>query len=111
MNDRERRVGRNEAVFREVNEVIEGINRGVAAISDGMMHIVCECGDLLCSERLAVPSSEYEAIRADSALFFVLPGHEQPGIEDVAEETAGFNVVRKRPGEAARIAAETDPRS
>ena len=91
--------------------MIEGINRSVAAISDGMMHIVCECGDLLCSKQLAVPTSEYEAIRADSALFFVLPGHEQPGVEDVVEEQAEFNVVRKRPGEPARIAAETDPRS
>jgi hypothetical protein len=111
MSERERRIGRNEAVFREVNEVIEGINRGVAAISDGLMHIVCECGDLNCATQLSVPISKYEAIRADSELFFVLPGHEQPEIEIVLEETAEFNVVRKRAGEAARVAAETDPRS
>jgi hypothetical protein len=110
MSDRTRRVGRNEAVFREVNELIEGINRGVAAISDGMMHIVCECGDLLCATQLSVPISKYEAIRADAQLFFVLAGHEQPNIEDVVEATAEFNVVRKR-GEAAQVAAETDPRS
>jgi hypothetical protein len=111
MSDRTRRVGSNEAVFREVNEQIEGLNRGVAAISDGMMHIVCECGDLLCAKQLSVPTSKYEAVRADSELFFVVAGHEQLDIEDVVEQTSEFNVVRKRAPEAAQIAAETDPRS
>jgi hypothetical protein len=111
MNHRTRRVGRNEAVFREVNEQIEGLNRGVAAISDGMMHIVCECGDLLCATQLSVPTSKYEAVRADAQLFFVLPGHAQLDIEDVVEETFEFNVVRKRAGEAAQVAAAADPRS
>jgi len=110
MDERGRRVGRNEAVFREVNEQIESLNRGLAAISDNTMHIVCECGDLRCATQLVVPVGDYERIRAEPALFFVIPGHERPDVEDTVEETEGYHVVRKHEGEPARIARETDPR-
>jgi hypothetical protein len=111
MNERTRRVGLNEAVFREINEQVESLNRGLAGISDNQMHIVCECGDLICVERLVVPLPKYEEIRSDSALFFVKPGHDTPDVEDVVEQAEVFDVVRKHPGEAERVAAETDPRS
>lgn len=108
---RARQVGQNEAVFREINEQVDAINRGLAEITDNRMHIVCECGDLLCVERLVVPVPKYEEIRSDPALFFIVPGHDKPAYEDVVEQTGGFDVVRKRPGAPARVAEETDPRS
>jgi hypothetical protein len=111
MNERTRRVGLNEAVFREINDQVESLNRGLADISDNQMHIVCECGDLGCVERLVVPLPTYEEIRSDSALFFVTPGHDKPDVEDVVEQTDAYDVVRKRAGEAGRIAEETDPRA
>jgi len=110
MDERTRRVGRNEAVFREVNEQIESLNRGIAAISDETMHIVCECGDLRCSDHVVVPVGDYERIRSDAALFFVLPGHQLPDVERVVEETASYYVVQKHEGDPARVAKETDPR-
>jgi hypothetical protein len=111
MDERTRRVGLNEAVFREVNEQVESLNRSLADISDNQMHIVCECGDLGCVERLVVPLPRYEEIRSDSALFFIKPGHDLPDVEDVVERADGYAVVRKHPGEPQRVAAETDPRS
>jgi hypothetical protein len=111
MDERTRRVGLNEAVFREINEQVEGLNRSLAGISDNQMHIVCECGDLVCVERLVVPLPKYEEIRSDSALFFVKPGHDKPDVEDVVEQTGTYDVVRKHSGEPERLAAETDPRS
>lgn len=111
MDERTRRVGMNEAVFREVNEQIESLNRGVAALSDHKMHIVCECADLLCSEQLTVTVDEYERIRSDGTLFFIVPGHQIADLEEVEEETPGYFVVRKSEGAAARFAEETDPRS
>jgi hypothetical protein len=107
MDERGRRMGRNEALFREVNEQIESLNQGLAAISDEKMHIVCECASLDCAEQLTVPIAEYERIRADSELFFVVAGHERPEVEEVVEENAAFTVVRKNEGEPARIAHET----
>jgi hypothetical protein len=108
---RARQVGRNEAIFREINEQVDAINRGLADISDNRMHIVCECGDLLCVDRLVVPLPTYEEIRADSALFFVKPGHDKPDVEDVVEHAVGYDLVRKRPGVPEQVAEETDPRS
>jgi hypothetical protein len=110
MDERARRVGSNEALFRQVNEEIEGLNRGLAEITDETFHIVCECGDLTCQERLVVPISEYEAVREDSTLFLVLPGHEKPFAEDVVRAAAAFKVVRKHEGGPARLARATDPR-
>jgi hypothetical protein len=108
---RDERVGRNEALFREVNEQVESLNRAFATTGEDRIDIVCECGDLTCIERLAVPVATYERVRGESTLFFVKPGHQQPEIEDVVEQTGTYNVVRKRSDGARLIAEVTDPRA
>jgi hypothetical protein len=108
--ERARRIGENEALFRTVNEQVEDLQQGMAAVSDDKMHIVCECGDLRCVERLVVSVAKYEEIRSEATLFFVVPGHEIPDVEDVVERTDGFAVVRKHPGEPGRLAEATDTR-
>ena len=110
MEDRERRVGENEALFRAVNEQVEDLQRGLAAVSTNTMDIVCECGDIACVERLVVAMPKYEEVRADGALFFIVPGHEIPAVEDVVEHGDGYDVVRKHPGGPAELAEATDPR-
>ena len=109
-DEQARRVGLNEALFREVNEQIRGLNREFDA-ENGMITVICECGDADCSERLEVPVSEYERARSDSLLFVVAKGHEFPGVEQVVEQTDGYDVVRKKESDAAEVADETDPRS
>jgi hypothetical protein len=106
MSERERRVGANEAVFREVNEHVASLNR-----DNGQMSIVCECGDLSCTERLSVSYAKYEAVRSDAALFLVAPGHLQGDVEDIVEHGNGFEIVRKTDGDARRVAEQTDPRN
>jgi hypothetical protein len=110
MDERIRRIGQNEALFRQVNEELERLTRGIAEIADETFHLVCECGDIDCQKRLVVAVRDYEAIRAESALFFVLPGHEKPSAEDVVAVGRAYNVVRKRPGGPEEIARATDPR-
>jgi hypothetical protein len=107
MDERTRRIGTNEALFREVNDQVESLNRELSANSDPDMEIVCECGDPSCARRLAVTGADYARIRSDAALFFVVPGHERPDVEQVVEETAGYDVVRKHEGDAADIARAT----
>jgi hypothetical protein len=111
MDQRARKVGENEALFRSVNEEIEGLNRGMAEISDQTLHITCECGDLLCTVPLPVSIEDYERIRSESALFFIEPGHEIRDVEKVVERKPQFAVVRKKPGDPQRIAEATDPRA
>lgn len=109
MDENTRRVGRNEAIFRAVNEEIEGLDRGLAELSDHTLHIVCECADLLCTEQLVVSTRVYERVRAESTLFLLKPGHEVSNVEIVVEETEHYDIVRKK-GEAETVAVESDPR-
>ena len=108
MTDRERRVGLNEAVFREVNDRIGDLSeRFDLAAQD--LDLVCECGDRDCAERISMPAADYEQVRADSLQFAIVPGHEDAAVEMVFARKK-YDLVRKRPGEPARIAEETDPR-
>jgi hypothetical protein len=110
VDERTRRIGANEAVFREVNEQIESLNRGFEAVGGNTMTVVCECADLACAQQLVVRLDDYERIRADATLFIIAPEHEQPDVERVVEEASGYHVVRKLPGVASGVARATDPR-
>jgi hypothetical protein len=109
VSERERRIGRNEALFREVNDRIERVAETMQ-VTTNTIQIICECGNQSCTEQLTVPVTEYERIRSDSELFFVRNGHERPEMEHVVERHGDYNVVRKEPGDAARLAHELDPR-
>lgn len=111
MGESRRRKAANEAVFREVNERIEGLQRDFAATHDQQLLLVCECDRIECTERLSVSPEIYERVRGNAACFFVLLGHEDPSVEDVVDTGGDYLIVRKRPGEARDLAVETDPRS
>jgi hypothetical protein len=107
---RAERVGRNEALFRTVNERIEELNDGFGAVAGTEFEIVCECASLECAEMISTSTTDYQRVRADSALFILAPGHDDATVEAVVEEhPAGYVVVRKHPGKPADVAAETAP--
>jgi hypothetical protein len=108
MDERTRRIGLNEALFRQVNEEIE---RRVGDFeSSSSFKILCECGDGGCAELIGVSLGEYEEIRSDATLFFVVPGHELAESERVVVTQGSYSVVQKLPGPATRLAQQTDPR-
>jgi hypothetical protein len=109
MGEREERIGLNEAVFREVNERIEGLAEAFDLKSEPL-DLVCECADASCVERITMSHPEYEQLRSDAHLFAVCPGHAGPEVEQVVERRNGYDVVRKSVGAPARIAEQTDPR-
>src|SRR3954447_8186870 len=94
LDERQRRVGLNEALFRTVNERIDDLTETFAVVSDDF-EIVCECGDAACVERVAVPSADYRRIRSDSTLFLLVPGHQIATTEAVVEDDRerGYVVV------------------
>ncbi len=106
MGGREVRVGKNEALFREVNERIREITT-----YDGDVEFLCECGDQGCTQPIVMSLAEYESVRSDPTWFFVVPGHEVADVERVVEQTDRFAVVEKLPGQPASLAVETDPRT
>jgi hypothetical protein len=109
MDERERRIGENEALFREVNERVEGLNRSLATLSK-RMKVVCECGSQDCLEQIDLGVDEYERVRANPLLFVVKPGHELPEAEDVVDRVDRYYTVQKHPGGPERLARATDPR-
>ena len=110
MDERGERIGRNEALFRSINENLEDLNDSLAPMT-GTFEVICECGDLDCAEQLRLTPAEYEGVRADPVLFVIRAGHAKPDVEDVVAATRDYEIVRKREGVPARVAAELDERS
>jgi hypothetical protein len=108
--NQEKRVGLNEAIFRQVNEQIKNLGDELG-IDHGTISVICECGDAACTDRIELPLAEYERIRGDSLLYVIAPGHEFPEIESTVERQDGYDVVRKQADEAVEIAEKTDPRN
>jgi hypothetical protein len=102
-------LAKNEELFRKVNERIETLSQAVAH-DDSMMEYLCECDRPDCYDRVRATRSEYEAVRAESTHFIVLPGHEDPRVERVALSNKRFLIVEKR-GAAAQDAEESEPRA
>jgi hypothetical protein len=111
MSERQERLARNEAIFREINERTRSLQErfGPEDPTTAYEEFLCECGDQLCVERVKLTVREYEAVRAESTQFVVRPGHSVPRIERVVKENERFTVVVKL-GDAAEVAADRDPR-
>ena len=108
-DERGRCAGVNEALFREVNEQIRSLDDEFGE-TGGTITVICECADTGCTERLALPASDYARVRGDASLYVIARGHELPDVERVVDRRDGWEVVRKV-GVASEIAEETDPRS
>jgi hypothetical protein len=108
--ERERRLGLNEAVFREVNERIEDAAESFG-VEDQPLSLVCECGDPTCVAQISMTRSAYEELRTDPTHFAVASGHEIAGVDELIERRKGYDVIRKSEGAPAEAARETDPRS
>jgi hypothetical protein len=112
MGPREERLAGNEALFREVNErVAEVATHYIETETHRAVDFTCECGHAECSETMMMTIVAYEAIRAHSTHFGVVPQHEQPEIESVIERHPSYFVVEKREQDAQEVARGTDPRA
>jgi hypothetical protein len=110
MGLRETRLGLNEAIFREVNERLEGLAEHFRLGQTEPLDLVCECRKATCVERIQMSRAEYEAIRADATHFALYPGHAEPEVERVIVSQQGYDVVAKK-GSAADVARDLSPRS
>ena len=108
MNERKRRIGENEAIFRSVNEQVDALNATLSTMTDTMA-IVCECGTRSCTVQFRIRPEEYANVRRDSTLFLIRPGHDHPETEQVVVKADDYWIVRKDPGLPASIARATDP--
>jgi hypothetical protein len=109
-DEQARRVGLNESIFRQVNEQIESLNRGFGPDLRALT-VICECASGDCADRLQIRVADYEKVRSNPRRYIIARGHEVPEFESVVKQEDGYDVVEKRPGAAAELAEETDPRS
>jgi hypothetical protein len=90
MLTREERRAENEAIFRAGNEaIVRNLD-----VPHGVLPLICECGSANCFDRIHVPVSEYEAVRAHPAHFVLESGHEDDD-EFVVDVFERYVVVEK----------------
>lgn len=105
----EARAARNENLFREVNDAIEGLQEQLGDVDESSpAQFICECSRYQCTDRVTLTLSEYEEVRADETHFVLLPGHLDPEIERVVRRTDQYVVVEKfgLAGQIAEAAAD-----
>ena len=105
------RAGRNQSLYREVNERVSELNEAFDSLLP-LGEWICECANEECFERIELTHEEYEAVRAGETRFFVKPddAHVVPEAESVVERHERYWVVEKI-GVAGAIAERTDARS
>jgi hypothetical protein len=108
---REARAGRNQSLFREVNERLQE-SSGVLQSEIWPESFFCECAHETCFEPISLTPEEYEAVRKDPRTFFVAPSdaHYIPAVERIVKKTEHFWVVEKI-GQDAAVAEKFDPRA
>jgi hypothetical protein len=102
---RDKRIAKNEAVFRAANRQLEQADK--EAGGDGVLEVLCECGRESCSGLISLTAAEYDGIHSQADRFVVVPGHENAEIESVVERRATYFVVDKF-GEAEEIAEASE---
>jgi hypothetical protein len=107
MDARDERIAKNEAVFRATNREIEQAGKDAAGDPEGVIEVLCECGQEGCSGLIRLTVAEYDGVHAQDDRFIVLAGHENPKIESVVERRSEYLVVDKF-GEAEEIAEESE---
>jgi hypothetical protein len=98
-----RRVARNQATLRMINEGMNG-QRG-----DGLTAFLCECGTLGCNRLIMLRRAHYDAVRAEPRRFLVAPGHIVNELEHVVEQHPEHAVVQTHP-HTSEVAEQTYPR-
>jgi hypothetical protein len=107
------RAARNESLFREINERIEGSNASHHWVDPPYPDWVCECARQDCSVAVRLTVKEYEAVRSSPVQFLVAPSEEHvaPDVEQVVgRHDERYWVVEKR-GAAGDMSEDLDPRS
>ena len=102
------RMARTEAAFREVNEAIaETAARFDAEEAD----FICECADPQCAHRVTAELEQYEEVRSEATHFLLAPGHHEPKVEKIVEQTEELEVVEKIVPLMRRIVRRLNPRA
>ena len=107
VDDRERRLAQNEALFREVNERVEAVAHRLGPASRTSSSASARTPTAPSESCSHWPPTSASA--SDPKQFVVLPDHYTPEIEDLVVEEDSYWVVRKS-GDAGEYVEHLDPR-
>jgi hypothetical protein len=96
--ERQLQAGKNQALFREINERVRQLEAGFDAFAPRRTaEWFCECANETCFEHITMSHEDYDAIRENRAWFFVVPSDEHvwPDFERVTEKDDRYWVVEK----------------
>lgn len=102
----ERRLAKNEVIFRQANRQIETSLKATVKeeakdkikspdLMGIPLHFLCECSDDTCKARIKLTLERYKKLHKSSADFVIKPGHEIARIEKVTYRAKNYYVVSK----------------
>ena len=106
--ERQRRLAENEALARDVNEVVDDVAAGWFG-PDERLDFRCECARAACTEHVSLTRREYESVRSDARWFVVLPEHVDGSIEREIGRIRDYVLVEKT-GVGVDVAEKRSPR-
>ena len=110
MSSSAERKGRNEAIFRDMNEKLEQKARELVDPRDvERVPFLCECPKLDCLEVATLTLREYETVRTNGLRGLAVPGHEDLTVERVVAANERF-VTTEKFGPAGEVFANADTR-
>jgi hypothetical protein len=92
VSSRDERVVRTEEFFKRVNDTIRN------ELGDGDGEFLCECGNIACTEKLALTNEDLRLLHSIEGYFVVLPGHHIPEIETLVKENGHYAIVHNNAG-------------
>jgi hypothetical protein len=104
-----KKLGRNEALFRQVNERLKEIGEGFSVVAE-RADFICECSDERCAQQVQLTLADYERVRSDSRWFLLVRGHERPEIESIVWDAGEDVVVVQKLEHLASEVIADDPR-
>ncbi len=90
----QRKLAFNETLARDVNERVSDVSSEWFGHEE-QIEFRCECADESCYAPIRLTRDQYLGVREDARQFVVVPGHENPEIEEVVAELGEWSVVRK----------------
>lgn len=92
----QRRVARNEHIFRTHNEAIsDAVGRFVGVPDDNTLGFMCECAITECVEIVELSMAKYQVGRSDPAWFVVKPEHLISGVEHLVQDHGTYWIIAK----------------
>lgn len=87
------RARKNEETFAQANDQI----RDSAERNDfgHPVPFLCECSQVTCTETVRLSLTTYRSEKDTSDAFILLPGHDDPGVEQIVAHRDGYVLVEK----------------